>query len=251
MLSKLLLHKSLFILSVASFILIPSGAAQSTSMGSAANQQSSSTNNTPETIGQIFTVENSSVVKSCSIELGSSSTTASPATRVAYVREWKETGVQGKVLYQSSSKVKSAGSGVEQFDFATDNTQPVLKPGEQYVAFATTDRNGVVPCTVLLAAAPSDEQQSPPGNAALGASAAVAGIAGVASSINSQGGQQQAEGNNGSQAKGKQELPAGENKPPKNQPQAVPTPALLPGLVGLSVGVLRKRNLEKREASNK
>ncbi|HEY9879948.1 MAG TPA: PTPA-CTERM sorting domain-containing protein [Leptolyngbyaceae cyanobacterium] len=276
--------------------MIPSRAAHSTSTNIAANHQSSPINNTPdpiaaETIGQTFTVENSSVVKSFSIGLRTISTTADPVTLVAYVMEWNGTGVQGEILYRSAPKVKAAGSGVEQFDFDVNNTQPILTPGKQYVAFVTTVGtgkgsseittgsslsdvysegrfvsksgdfqsgkwnaydNGDVPFKILFAAAPADEQQQPggaagnPGDATL---KAIGTVAAVGALLADKGEQQSTKGNNQSQSEGTREQPSEEKNQPQNQPQPVPTPALLPGLIGLSVSVLRKRNLEKKKAS--
>ncbi|HEY9879040.1 MAG TPA: PTPA-CTERM sorting domain-containing protein [Leptolyngbyaceae cyanobacterium] len=238
------------------------------------------------TIGQILTVEENSILKSFSIDLRSTSTKTSSVTLVAYVMEWNGAGVQGEILYQSLPKTKAGISGVEQFDFNTESTKPVLQAGKQYVAFVTTVGlgeeaseittgsplsnvysgghfvsksgdfqsgewnsygNGDAPFKVLLAAAPAEEEEADesPVGAVAGATALVAAGGIAADAIMSQGDQQQVN---------QHQPPSEENQPPPSEgnqppPQAVPTPALLPGLIGLSVGALRKRKLDEKKTS--
>lgn len=185
----------------------------------------------------------------------------------ASIREWDGVKATGEVLYQSPVKTKAANSGFEQVSFYPDGL--TLQPGKQYVAYVSIDSSTDSNAKIAIKGSPLSNPYKegrrvsssgnltshmwrrygnddaafiasfvlPPADApaipmALSAAAAVAAATGGGSSDANQ-----------TQIIPEQGLP----QPPS--PESIPTPALLPGLVGLGWGVLRKTKPEEASST--
>lgn len=83
------------------------------------------------TYGQTFTVGTDNVLQSFSFWLGGFQDGS--VDFAAYVMGWNGTNATGPILYQSAQQTKSSNSSFQEFAFNTGGIN--LNPGQQYVAF--------------------------------------------------------------------------------------------------------------------
>lgn len=212
-------------------------------------------------VGQTFSVGANNVMQDFSFWVGGQFDGAAPLTFKAYVMEWGGTAPVGEPLYVSGLQTKSAVPGFERFDFNAGGL--ILDPNKRYVAFVRVEDFGGSPEGLVVRGADAasaydngefvlqpggDTAWSPSGGdiaffaefiapdaIAGGGAGAVAGLGALAALV---GG---IEGNVGGSPGGPGGGPGNPDPGPKSKPPAIPTPALLPGLLGLGASVWRQR----------
>lgn len=175
------------------------------------------------TYGQTFTVGADNVLQSFSFFLGGFESEA--VDFAAYVMGWDGAQAEGSILYQSTKQTKDSNSSFEEFTFNTGGIN--LTSGQQYVAFLSASNffDGILGTT---------------------------GMGYLDSDVYSGGGF--VFRNNGSDFSLLTSTPwetfIGNGvddtafKASFTSSAAIPTPALLPGLIGMGVATLRKRKGE-------
>ncbi|MCY7324247.1 MAG: PTPA-CTERM sorting domain-containing protein, partial [Phormidesmis sp. CAN_BIN36] len=175
------------------------------------------------TYGQTFTVGTDSILQKFSFWLGGYQSGSDGVDFAAYVMKWDGAKAVGSVLYESSQRLKSPTATFEEFSFNTGGIS--LTSGQQYVAFLSASKffDGIE------------------------------GLIGMGFTGDAYSGGNFVYYNNGSNFAALNSSiwdgsgytsDAAFRASFTSDTTSIPTPALLPGLIGLGLGVLRKRKAQ-------
>jgi hypothetical protein len=192
-----------------------------------------------------------------------------PMTFTAYVQEWVDSAPVGRILYQSSVQTKAADAEFQKFEFLASELH--LKANKEYVVLIAVENFG---SSTLLEIRDVEFKASPKlaGDGASGGGGGGGGsvlealppfvgqllgvlfrtrngsvspnpsgrVVQVSATAPSPEGKSSSPGSSGSGTGGEADAGSPQNK----EPQAVPTPALLPGLLGMGAKLWTQRKAE-------